>query len=174
MKNESDIDFIRNCAHRGLSKSHTAQLLGFWPAVFGDYLTLLGLDDIEWVAGTRSLLAMQARRESGITRSGRTQDYLTDEDRERLRQQMRNRAPKYKAFGVEGTFPELVDRFSVVSKRSVLMRLKRGMSLEAALTQPRQDQIIARQPKTNHIWKRLSEMDFRNREAQRAESVQSV
>lgn len=173
MRRVSDVEFIRSCAARGLSKSHTAQLLGFWPSVFPDYLVLLGLDDVEWVKGAESLLAKQARRESGLARKGRTQDYLTEMDRARIRKRNNDLAPKHSAFGVVGTLSELVALFGVVTKVSVGRRIKLGMSVEDALTTP-YSRTTPPRPTTDHIWKKYSEMSFRNYEGRRLEPRQSL
>ncbi|MCM8743597.1 hypothetical protein [Pseudomonas koreensis] len=151
-----DEAFIRICADRQLSKSHTAQLMGFWPSAFPGYLEALGLGDINWCDSHQSLMAQQQRRDLHESRRGAKQDYLTDADRQRLRDRMRAFAPQYTAFGVTGTLPELVEKFAVVSKNSVARRINHGMSLEEALTTPRTDIAFraSRKP-DNHPWRQF-------------------
>ncbi len=155
--------FIRDCAARGYSKSRTAELLGFWPSVFPEYLEVLGLSEVEWVSGHKSKSAQEARHRSGQTRKGVPQLYLTDENREVLRNRIVERSPKYSAFGVTGTLSELTKTFSSVSKNTVQRRIKIGMGIEEALKAPRGD--IAnrlRKRPDHHPWRVADRISYGN------------
>lgn len=155
--------FIRECAARGLSRCRTAELVGVWPCRFREYLELIGLDDVEFVVGHKSVSANEGRRRSGQTRTGVPQTYLTDADRANLRQRMLDRAPKHTAFGVTATLGELVTKFSTVSKEAVRLRLKRGMPIEDALRLPRDDLVVrARKNPEHHPWRTLERMNIDN------------
>lgn len=146
-----DEAFIRSCARRGLSKSHTAQLLGFWPSVFPDYLKLLSLEDIEWCKPHQSLLAQQQRRDLHESRRGVPSG---QNNRDRLRQYAAACHPKYAAFGVTGSLGELIKRFSTVTKTAIVYRMsKKGMTLEEALIGPRTDLRIGKKVTENHPWR---------------------
>lgn len=150
----NELQFIRECAARGLSKSRTAELVGVWPTRFCEYLELIDLGDVEFVNGHRSTSANEGRRRSGQTRKGVPQTYLTDADRANLRQRMLDLAPKHTAFGVTATLGELVKQFATVSKETVRLRLKRGMSIEEALTLPRADFVVKpRKNPSSHPWR---------------------
>lgn len=150
----NEIQFIRECAARGLSKSRTAELVGVWPASFGDYLECVGLGDLEFVNGYRSISANEGKQRSGLTRTGVPQTYLTEEDRQVIRQRNLDRAPKYTAFGVTGTLNQLAAQFGVVSKEAVRLRVKGGMSMEDALKTPRSDFVAKpRKNPDSHPWR---------------------
>ena len=156
-----DEAFIRDCAARNYSKSMTASLLGMWPQQLDVLIEFLPLPKIEFAPGSQSAGAALQRSQLHASRRGVKQDYLTDADRQRLRERMRERAPKHTAFGVTGTLPELIDRFAVVSRRSVLRRVKLlGLDLEKALTMPRTDRIYALSRKENHPWRKAEELSY--------------
>lgn len=149
----NELQFIRDCAARGLSKSRTAELVGVWPASFSDYLECVGLSDVEFVNGKRSVSANEGRHRSGLTRTGVPQTYLTEADRQVIRQRNLDRAPKYTAFGVTGTLNQLTDQFGVVSKEAVRLRVKGGMPIEEALKTPRSDFVAKpRKNPSSHPW----------------------
>lgn len=154
-----DEAFIRQCAGRNLSKSHTAQLLGFWPSVFPDYLKVLGLEDIEWCEPHKSLLAQQQRRDLHDSRRGIPQ---SQENRERLLRCAALHHPKYTAFGVTDTLGALVNRFGAVHKNTVVHRInKLGMTLEQALICPAGIPKARRQPES-HPWRQSERNSFTN------------
>lgn len=156
-----DEAFIRDCAARKYSKSMTARLLGMWPQQLDVLLEFLPLPKVEFVPGSQSAGAAYQRAGLHESRRGVKQDYLTDADRQRLREQMRERAPKHTAFGVTGTLPELIDRFAVVSRNSVLRRMKlHSMDLEKALTAPRADWDYRLSRKENHPWRKADEFSY--------------
>lgn len=157
-----DEAFIRKCAARNYSKSMTAHLLGMWPQQLDALLEHLPLPEVEFVRGSQSAGAAHQRAQLHEARRGVKQDYLTDIDRQRLRNQMRELAPKYTAFGVTGTLPELTARFGVVSHNSVVRRMKRhGLDLEKALTMPRTDREYALSRKDDHPWRKAEEAGYR-------------
>lgn len=158
--------FIYECAARGLSRCRTAELVGVWPAAFREYLELIGLGDIEFVNGYKSISANEGRRRSGQSRKGVPQTYLTDADRANLRQRMLDLAPKHTAFGVTATLGELVNQFATVSKETVRLRLKRGINIEDALKLPRDDFVVrARKNPETHPWRACARMGFENHRA---------
>lgn len=155
--------FIRECAARGFSLCRTAELVGVWPCRFREYIGLIGLGDVEFVNGHKSISAQEGRRRSGQTRTGVPQTYLTDADRANLRQRMLDRAPKHTAFGVTATLGELVTKFATVSKETVRLRLKRGMPIEDALRLPREDPALRlRKARESHPWRIYERMDIDN------------
>ncbi|GLX87846.1 hypothetical protein Pfra02_04150 [Pseudomonas fragi] len=139
----------------------TARLLGMWPQQLEVLLEFIPLPKIEFAYGNKSAGAAYQRAQLHESRRGVKQDYLTDDDRQRLRDAARERAPKHKAFGVTGTFPELVARFAVVSKNAVIRRMKlHDMDLERALTVPRMDQNYATSRKENHPWRKAEAASY--------------
>ncbi|NNA39240.1 hypothetical protein [Pseudomonas lundensis] len=156
-----DEAFIRDCAARKYSKSMTARLLGMWPQQLDVLLEFLPMPKVEFVPGSQSAGAAYQRAGLHESRRGVKQDYLTDADRQRLRDRTREMAPKHTAFGVTGTIPELVARFGVVSLNSVRRRMKlRQMKLEQALTAPRADRDYALSRKDNHPWRKADEFSY--------------
>lgn len=148
-----DALFIRECAAKGLSKSHTAQLLRFsrWPP-FINHLASLGLTDLEWCKGANSVLAKLAREALHESNRGKT---ISEGHKAILRKftAARNaQLPRYTAFGITDSLESLIKRFARVSGGAVRLRIKNGMAVEAALTTPR----LKQKPCREHPWNQAS------------------
>jgi len=153
-----EIAFIRECAARGLSRSHTAQLLGFWPADFIKYLDVLNIEGLQWQVGRESLLAKNQLQRVHESRRGA---HISEEHKAILAKYRNTNWKQYTAFGVTGTLPALVERFGAVGYNAVLKRMTEGMPLEQALTQPRMDQIIANRARSaDHPWRKRQNREY--------------
>jgi hypothetical protein len=152
--------FIRDCAARNYSKSHTAQLLGIRPSKLNEILETLPLPKVIWAPPGKCAGAQYQRQQLHNTLRGRPQN-LTNDDRERLAIQCRARAPKFTAFGVTDTLPNLIKRFAKVGHNSVVRRIHKGMDLELALATPRRDRELSLKRKPDsHPWRKMSTEGF--------------
>lgn len=127
---------IRDMAARGFSRRYAAEILGFSRGKFATIIS--AIPDIQWVAPNDSVRNRESReRAKGLLRS--------EKQREAARKlcaalhAARNESfKKYTAFGVTDTLPALTDQFGVVRTQAVRKRLKKGMSIEEALTMKNQ------------------------------------
>ncbi|MEN1398489.1 hypothetical protein [Pseudomonas aeruginosa] len=127
---------IRDMAVRGFSRRYAAEILGFSKGKFATIIS--AMPDIQWVAPNDSVRNRESReRARGQLRS--------EKQREAARKQCaalhaaRNESfKKYTAFGVTDTLPALTERFGVVRIQAVRKRLKKGISIEEALTMKNQ------------------------------------
>ena len=121
--------FIRDSAHRGLSKTQCREALGVSRETFTEMLKYLG--ELPWPTKGNSLgnrLANEARR-------GYCSPKLRNEIA-RINHARRTRLA-YTARGVTGNIPTLIKVLNApVSARTVHRRLAKGMSLEEALFTP--------------------------------------
>lgn len=151
----NEIEFVRECARKGFSRNHTANLLGFYAYQLDALIEVVGATDIEFVKGSQSVLAIQQRERIYESRTyepsegkpfGTPFGSGTAEDLEvwakgrakglaAMKAKAKAEAKTYTAFGVTGTIPDLVKHFGApVGYNSVLNRVKKGMSIEDALT----------------------------------------
>lgn len=136
------IEFVRECASKGFSRNHTANLLGFYAYQLDALIEVVGATDIKFVKGSQSVLAKQQRERMYESREGKPFPYQNKQTPEQVAAFQakgcaanKAKAQTYTAFGVTGTIPDLVKHFAApVGYNSVLRRVQKGMSIEDALT----------------------------------------
>lgn len=137
-----EIEFVRQQAKRGHSFSHIASLLGFYPYQLRTLLEAMGANDIEFVNGYRSLAKQRQLADLHSGRRERPQPACPEAlaALERGRQIQRERHMRM-AFGVNATLRELKVYFGCkFSMNTLWRRIRKGMSVEDALTRPREFQ----------------------------------
>lgn len=142
----NEIQFVRECASKGYSRSHVSKLLGFYPYQLDALLEVVGATDIEFVKGSQSVLARQQREKMYEAREGKpfgrpfgsgTAEELEIGRKGRAKgaAATKAKAKTYTAFGMTGTIPDLVKTFGApVGTNSVRNRIQKGMNVEDALT----------------------------------------
>lgn len=132
------IELIRDYARHGHSMYGTAKALGLYGWEVRRAIELCRADDIEFVKGTQSVEFRESLQRLHAGRRGRPQPHQNPRVYEALkrgRETLRQRAAKLTAFGFTGTIRELINRFDFrLSEACLRARLKRGLSIEKALT----------------------------------------
>ena len=161
-------EYIRDMASRGFSRWAVSRALGMHWRKFKELLEYL--PEMEWVSPQQSWDCLRANQEKNGVK--RTMTKGLEKAVAAMMAGRRETYPRYTAFGVTGTLPELAERFGVVSHRSILKRLARGMALEDALTSPRNDPIGGRRNGDSHPWRQAERSNYLRWSERQAKAMQ--
>ncbi len=161
-------EYIRDMASRGFSRRAVSKALGMQSRKFKELLELL--PEMDWVPPCQSWDCLRANQEKNGVK--RTMTKGLEKAVAAMMAGRRETYPRYTAFGVTGTLPELAERFGVVSHRSILKRLARGMALEDALTSPRNDPIGGRRNGDSHPWRQAERSNYLRWSERQAKAMQ--
>lgn len=147
-----DIEFIRNCAKRGMSRREAAEAVGLDYTKFKRFVR--DLAGIPWPKRGKSLSCQRWQEERRGTCPGRQADHI--------RNLNARQHPTYTVRGVTGTIPTLAKHFGAVSKYTVHKRIRCGWDLERALTEPAAKPVPPppRKLPANHPWRISQEAHF--------------
>ncbi|MBP6018761.1 MAG: hypothetical protein KA735_04665 [Burkholderiaceae bacterium] len=132
-----EIELAKSYAKRGHSLTFSSSLLGLYPQQLAALLDAAGVDDIPFAKGRQSLASKSALAALHDSLRGRSQPNRSPKGCEALARGRETNRKKHmqSAFGVTGTVKDLMEHFGCeLTRNSVYKRLRRGMSIEEALT----------------------------------------
>lgn len=134
---KEEVELCRIHAKRGHSLTSSSRLLGLYPQQLAALLEAAKIVDIPFAKGRQSIASRAALAALHDSRRGASQPNQRPEVYKALARGRETTRKKHmrSAFGVTGTVKDLMENFSCeLTRNGVYQRLRRGMSIEEALT----------------------------------------